>query len=204
MSISKNLTVSLLAGGLLFGTVGCSTSENEDSTAPASSSSASTAASPEVTVDQTAEDKKAIAGTITELFDFASQPENLMALQDLGGKANGTDAEVAKVLRDGGIKGFEYYEDKKDLDPAFAYLNMATISAALYQSELANTDIVIPEDAITVDGDTAVYDESATGSIITANMSSEVEVEGSESNKVNLVKQDGKWVIKAPEATVAG
>lgn len=205
MSISKNLTVSLLAGGLLFGAVGCSTSETEADPAPAPASSSSASASPEVTVDQTAEDKKAIAGVITEVFDFASQPDNLLALQELGTKATGTDDEIAKILRDSGLKGFEYYEDNDNLDLALAYLNMATVSASLYEKGLANTDIDIPEDAITVDGDTAVYDESATGSVFTANMAPDkVDIKDANSNKVSLIKEDGKWLIQAPEIKTPG
>lgn len=191
MAILKTLSVSLLAGSMLFGAVGCSPAE----------STPSKTISAESTVDQQAQDKKEIVSLINDLYDFCSQEENLLALQDLGRSVpvSGTDAQVAKALRDSDNKGFDFYDTTKDLDIALAYLNMANISATLYQNSSTGTDVEVSESAVTVDGDKATYDETATGSIITANVSDDVTIEG-DGKTVELVKKDGKWKIKAPDA----
>ena len=191
MAILKTLSVTLLAGSMLFGAVGCTPAENT----PSKTTSA------ESTVDQQAQDKKEIVSLINDLYDYSSEEENLLALQKLGTSipAGGSGSQVAKALLDSNLKGFEFYDTSKDLDVAMAYLNMANVSATLYQKAVSGTDVKVSESSVTVDGNKATYDETETGSIITANVSDEVTIDG-DGKTVELVKKDGKWKIKAPTA----
>lgn len=190
MTILKTLSVSLLAGSMLFGAVGCSASDTGNNPAPSAGIS---------NVDQEAQDKKQIVSLINELYDYCAQPDKMLAMQELGLSIDrgASDSEVAKHLLEGNPEAFAYYDTSENLDVAMAYLNMANISSALLERDYKN--MTITEDDVTVDGDTATVDESNVGSTITSNMSPDVTI-GGDGKTVELVKKDGKWLIKAPVA----
>lgn len=193
MTILKTLSVSLLAGSMLFGAVSCGTSDTGNSPSPSAGVSS---------VDQEAQDKKEIVSAINELYAYGAEPGTMQAMQELGLslKPGASDAEVGRHLLEGNPEAFARYDTSKDLYVAMAYLNLVNVSNALMERDFQN--MTITEDAVTVNGDTATVDESAVGSTITSNAAPEVTIE-SDGKTVELVKKDGKWLIKAPIADIA-
>lgn len=192
MKITKTLTAALMASTVLLGATACSGGEKASDTPQV-----------EQTVDTVAQDKKDIAETVDGFYAYIVDSENIDKLandfgiiQESKGVEITNDDEMAKAIKDSSPEAFVFFDayDKQTIANSYSFI----VSMALRNETDDNVVYSTPEEAISVDGDTAVVDQSM------------VETSGGEENKsangpyydepdekIDLIKKDGKWLVKA-------
>lgn len=189
MKISKTLSAGILASTLLLGATACTTGTDTG-----------TDTGVEKSVQSEAEVKTEVASTVNGLLTYLSQEENF---EKLAGATDGLDPEgsndeIAKAIKEKAPEAFAYFDahDTQTIADSYSYM------AELIMGLSLDTDVerTIPEDAVTVDGDTAKVDGTKMVTVVDGETmpATDPATETDESNFINLIKVDGKWLVKAP------
>lgn len=189
MKISKTLSAGILASTLLLGATACTTGTDTG-----------TDTGVEKSVQSEAEVKTEVASTVNGLLTYLSQEENF---EKLAGATDGLDPEgsndeIAKAIKEKAPEAFAYFDahDTQTIADSYSYM------AELIMGLSLGTDVerTIPEDAVTVDGDTAKVDGTKMVTVVDGETmpATDPATETDESNFINLIKVDGKWLVKAP------
>lgn len=191
MKIFKALSVGILASGLLFGATACSP-ENETNKGTGV----------EQSVQSETQAKTEIATNVNSLLDYLSKEENLDKLANAGMDVdeNATDDEIAKQVKASSPEAFKYFDAYDTQTIANSYAMMAEIAMA---TSLGNdVERSVSEDAVTIDGDTAKVDGSKMKTVVDGETMPEADssapAEERESDFIDFVKKNGKWLVKAP------
>lgn len=191
MKIFKTLSAGVLASTLLLGATACGNNDETDT---------GTDTGVEQSVQSEAEVKTEVASTVNDLLDYLSQQENYdklaTATDDL--PADVSNDEAAKTIKGKAPEAFAYFDAHDTQTIADSYGYMAQLIMVL---SLGNdVERTIPEEAVTVDGDTAKVDGTKMVTVVAGETmpATDPSVEAEEDNFINLVKVDGKWLVKAP------
>lgn len=191
MKIFKALSVGVLASGLLFGATACSP-ENETDNSPGV----------EQSVQSEAEAKTEITANVNGLLDYLANEDNLdkLANAGVGVDENDSDDEIAKQVKNSAPEAFEYFVADDTQTIANSYAMMAEIAMATSISNDVKRSVA--EDAVTIEGDKAKVDGSKMKTVVGGETMPSAEAtapaEERESDFINFVKKDGKWLIEAP------
>jgi hypothetical protein len=219
MKISRILSVSVIAGAVLFSGTACSAGKTVGT--PVSSPTSSTVVqspspSPEALSTESVkpsdssteksssvtDEQKAVSKTINDFYSYVSDPSNGGAITEAGaplqGRGNSATAEELKQLVDTLPQGFKYFDTSTPDQIKNAYVQLITGSVVMGQGLM---EANVPVSAVTVDGDTATVDSTA----IEIKLNGEnVPMNSSPSKTLKLKKNDsGSWVMIA-EAITSG
>lgn len=188
MNIFKALSVAAVASTLLFTATACG------SEATPESDSSSTVQSAEATVDSKAE----IVSVVDRYYEIVSDKEQLQPLIDVSETipegASDEEAETAVAAAAPEIFALFDLEDEHSIRNAYTFIHASSMFASMGEK----LEFSVPEEAVTVDGDTAKYDGTKTVAFVDGEQQPSPEAEPVEENYINLVKKDGAWLIVAP------
>lgn len=199
MKIAKTLTATLMASTLLLGATACTSGSGEN-----------TSSEPKVeqTENTEAKDKKEIVETVDSFYAYMADGDNLNALADSAEKIEATnDDEVAAELKKNSPETFVFFDayDTQTIANSFSYLaetamlNAMDIVEDIPEGEKSTAVYSTPEEAVTVNGETATVDKSkiVVSNLGEGNPDKDAAHDGDDT-EIDLVKKDGKWLIKAP------
>lgn len=195
MKISKILAVTVIAGAVLLSGTACSGSDMGKKSEENVSTTAKPSETPAVS------DKQAIANVVSGYYGYVFNTDNLISIKKAGeilkGNPKPTDEDL-KVLVTNLPEGFKYFDTSSSTLIKNAY-------DQLYMTADMNTDkmeIVVPEEAITVKGDTATVNQAKFSVTINGG---KIDNSHTTAELMKLKKTGiGSWVIVAAPSTVKG
>ena len=215
MKISKVLSISVLAGVVLLSSSACSGQSGNKETPTNSPTSSSASAKPEVTTEpaQTetptspATDASKVASVVNGYYAYVLAPGNSQKVQDAGSLLNGksevTDADLKTVVNTI-PEGFKFFDTSSSQLTKNAYGQL--LMASSIGESFPGMKIILPSEAVTIDGDKAVVNPTR-AKIINNGKIVESDAAPYSGDVLNLVKKEnGSWVIaaSATEGTVEG
>lgn len=206
MKITRILSASVLAGAVLLSSTACSVSDMFNETGSATASATDSAkASPESSgssetteTTDTVSDQAAVAEVVNGYYTYVLMKGNLVDIKEAGaplkGKTSVTDQEL-EDLASRLPEGFQYFDVSSPELIKNAYIQL--LAGGSVGETITGVEIVIPDNAVTVEGDRATVNTSLAS--VTRN--------GKELNStqdpyaadlLNLKKNDsGSWVMVA-------
>lgn len=214
MKINHIFSASLLAGAVILSGTACAASPIPDGRNTPMLTSASPQVDPTESTDSTnsadsTEDTFQILTTVNGYYDFITAPNSDEEIKSAGAHLMGvaaTDEELQTFAEDFS-EGFQYFDTSDSTLIKRAYTVMSGASLSL--QDQGSITISVPEESVTVDGDTATV--NTTWISATKNgksLRTAPEASPDESDLIQLVKKDdGSWVIvantaKPPKPTV--
>lgn len=197
MKITRILSASVLAGAVLLSGTACSILDM------GKKPDASTSASPAPTETTSAEieivnEGQAVADVVNGYYTYVLMPDSLAEIEQVGDRFDGrsevTDEELNELVTSL-PQGFQYFDTSNAELIKYAYISL--LSGASVGDKMPGAELVLPAEAVTVEGDTATVNATM------AKISKDGEAIASEADPyaadlINLKKNDsGSWVIVA-------
>lgn len=195
MKITRILSASVLAGAVLLSGTACSVLDMGKKTETTATETSAVPSDYE-TVAPIVEGQ-AVADAVNGYYNYVLMEGSLDEIKQAGERFNGRDSVTDEELNELVISlphGFQYFDTSSPDLIKTAYLQLLT--GASTGEVLKGVDLMIPHEAVTVDGDTATVNSAM------AVITKDGEVVDSETNPdtkpINLKKNDsGSWVIIA-------
>lgn len=189
MKMSKTLTVLVLLPALIFGVSACSgtDTESEPVTTGTASASAGVTADPGIS---------GAVGTVEGLYSYMTVDENLEKLNQAEEEipTDATNEQAMETLTNSVPDAFSFYDTSTYEKTISAYRDL-TITGTV--NSLGDEVIVdVPEEAVTIDGETATVDNSKV--VITVDGSPIVNTAATDgTNLIHLNLINNTWLIDA-------
>lgn len=159
---------------------------------------------PEPTVDQATIGK--IVTNVSGYYKFVSSAGSLdkvkQAKSKYDGRSNLTDTELTELVASF-QEGFRYFDTSSSQNINNAYNQL--LARTTQSDKKPGATVVVPQEAISVKGDTAIVNSSKIKITLNAEVYSATETPYFELNEISLVKnKDGSWVIiaEAPRQSI--
>lgn len=198
MKITRILSASVLAGAMLLAGTACSMTEDKKSESATSAAAQPTQS--QGTSSSNASEPQAVAATVNGFYAYAFNKENVEDIQKAAQHLNGNAApneEDLKTLIANLPEGFKYFDTSSPelIKNAYGLLLVGAMVGDL------KMEITVPEEAVTVEGDTATVDPAK---IVMTVDGKKTDNSTSSSDLIKLKKNEaGSWVMVA-ESTMNG
>lgn len=191
MKINHILSASFLAGAVILSGTACAASIPEGRNTPTTAS-----ASAQVDSADTTEDATKIVETVNGYYDFITAPDSSEKIKSAGVDVVGkkaTDEEI-QAFAESFPEGFQYFDTSttKLIQRAYTVMSVGALSL-----QPDTVKISVPEESVTVDGDTATVNTTWIAVVKNGKTyPTSPESTPDESDLIQLVKKDdGSWVI---------